>query len=92
MGIFCYDLHDRTLSLTEGQPGGERGKFYFRVDAQGEVPRYTEYYLDRSGVARDGASLRFGYVPTSAVSPRRVEEPLLWLLAETGLVPKYNRG
>lgn len=90
--VLCYDLRDRTLSLAAGQPGGERGKFYFRVDAQGTVPRYTEYYLDYSGVAQEGASLRFAQVPASAVSPRRVEEPLLWLLAETGLVPKYNRG
>lgn len=60
--------------------GGWSRKAYNIVRAR--FPRHAFFGVSATGCASDKATRRYRYV-----SPWRVEDPLLWLLAELGAIP-----
>ena len=94
-GLLCFDLREATLTEVEETPDWSktaRGKFYFSVDSTRGTLYQEYYYSQQENRAKGGAMLERAQAPVSRPNPRRVEEPLFWLLADMGLVPMDDKG
>ncbi len=96
-GLLCYDLREGTLEKCTGEPDWQhtlRRNLYIRVDCTGKTQYYEYYCRPQENKGQDGAELlrEDVKVPATRPNPRRVAEPLFWLLAELGLVPRKDKG
>jgi len=84
VGFFDRELHDDTSGMI--------GEFLERIhptayrNVQQRFPHHAFFGVSATGCASDEVTRRYRFV-----SPWRVEDPLLWLLAELGVIPDRER-
>lgn len=86
-----YDLRTEELLCVDMLPEEQNGEMLY-IEVNGTEKAMFEQYLDRDRGWQRGVKMDFFKTPAQVPQPRRVEEPLYWLLWQLGLLPIPTNG
>lgn len=82
----AYDMRTEELLPVDVLPEEQNGEVLY-IEVNGTEKAMYERYLDRDRGWQRGVKMDFFMTPAQVPQPRRVEEPLYWLLWRLGLLP-----